>query len=182
MATFIIYEKMFYDLHSVQLQNSENALSALVYKHQKPTTVTCLVSVFIICIFRSIYAPTPDLEPIIERMSKSRDGERQIFICQRVSIYGRIYIQRTKSIPFSEILCMIFATCISGVQNDPFVGQRILMFCNILGLSSKIIFLILLLNTIQNGHCGRIFSFYSSFLAVLFTNKNKMMKKLHIVY
>lgn len=137
MATFIIYEKMFYDLHSVQLQNSENALSALVYNHQIPTTVTCLVSVFSICIFRSIYAPTPDLEPIIERMSKSRDGERQIFICQRVPIYGRIYIQRTKSIPFSEILCMIFATCISGVQNDPFVGQRILMFCNILGYPLK---------------------------------------------
>ena len=30
----------------------------------------------IICIFRSIYAPSPDLDPIIERMSKSRDGER----------------------------------------------------------------------------------------------------------
>nr|XP_034304407.1 uncharacterized protein LOC105340281 isoform X2 [Crassostrea gigas] len=27
----------------------------------------------------SIYAPTPDLEPIIERMSKSRDGERMTF-------------------------------------------------------------------------------------------------------
>lgn len=137
------------------------------YQHQftaigYQATVTCLVSVFIVCIFRSIYAPTPDLEPIIERMSKSRDGERQIFICQRVFIYIRqiIYIQRTKSIPFSEILCMIFVTCISGVQNDRFVGQRILMFCNVLGLSSRFIFLILLLNTIQNGLCSKIFLFF----------------------
>lgn len=56
-------------------KSSENALSAFTAIGYQ-ATVTCLVSVFIVCIFRSIYAPTPDLEPIIERMSKSRDGER----------------------------------------------------------------------------------------------------------
>lgn len=145
------------------------------YQHQFTVirfqaTVTCLVSVFIVCIFRSIYAPTPDLEPIIERMSKSRDGERQIFI---LYIRQIIYIQRTKSIPFSEILCMIFATCISGVQNDRFVGQRILMFCNVLGLSSKFIFLILLLNTIQNGLCSKIFLFFFNLdCGIIYQKKN----------
>lgn len=63
---------MFYDLHGVQLQKFGKCATAIGYQ----AIVTCLVSVFIVCIFRSIYAPTPDLEPIIERMSKSRDGER----------------------------------------------------------------------------------------------------------
>lgn len=161
-------------------KSSENAPQHQFIAIGYQAIVTCLVSVFIVCIFRSIYAPTPDLEPIIERMSKSRDGERQIFICQRVSIYtaDNIYIQRTKSIPFSEILCMIFATCISGVQND---RQRILMFCNVLGLSSKFIFLILLSNTIRNGLCSKIFLFSSIWTSVSSTKKKKM-KKLHIMY
>lgn len=37
------------------------------------------------------------------------------------------------------------------------------MFCNVLGLSSKFIFLILLLNTIQNGLCIKIFPFFLQF-------------------
>lgn len=95
---------------------------------------------------------------------------RSSFVNVYLYIRQIIYIQRTKSIPFSEILCMIFATCISGVQND---RQRILMFCNVLGLSSKFIFLILLLNTIRNGLCSKIFLFSSIWTSVSSTKKKR---------
>lgn len=109
---------------------------------------------------------------------------RSSFVNVYLYIRQIIYIQRTKSIPFSEILCMIFATCISGVQNDRFVGQRILMFCNVLGLSSKFIFLILLLNTIQNGLCIKIFLFFffNFDCGIIYQKKKKKMKKLRIMF
>lgn len=44
---------------------------------------SCPISVYI---FRSIYAPTPDLDPIIESMSRSREGERYCLFDTRKSI------------------------------------------------------------------------------------------------
>lgn len=90
----LFMNKMVCAIAKVRKMRYQHQFTAIGYQ----ATVTCLVSVFIVCIFRSIYAPTPDLEPIIERMSKSRDGERQIFICQRVSIYTADNIYTTHKI------------------------------------------------------------------------------------
>lgn len=51
------------------------------------------------------------------------------------------------------------------------------MFCNVLGLSSKFIFLILLLNTIRNN-----FPFFFNLDFGIIYQKKKKMKKLHIMY
>lgn len=72
----LFMNKMVYDLHSVQLQKFGKCAISISLQPLDTKPLWHVVSVFIVCIFRSIYAPTPDLEPIIERMSKSRDGER----------------------------------------------------------------------------------------------------------
>lgn len=142
-------------------KSSENALSALVYSHWIPSHLF-LYSLFV---SSGQYTHRPQiLSPLLKECPNLAMARgRSSFVNVYLYIRQIIYIQRTKSIPFSEILCMIFATCISGVQNDRFVGQRMLMFCNVLGLSSKFIFLILLLNTIQNGLCIKIFLFFLQF-------------------
>lgn len=56
------------------------------------------------------------------------------------------------------------------------------MFCNVLGLSSKFIFLILLLNTIRNGLCSKIFLFSSIWTSVSSTKKKENEEITYNVY
>lgn len=120
----LFMNKMVYDLHSVQLQKFGKCAISISLQPLDTKPLWHVLFLYSLFVSSGQYTHRPQiLSPLLKECPNLAMARgRSSFVNVYLYIRQIIYIQRTKSIPFSEILCMIFATCISGVQNDRFVG------------------------------------------------------------
>lgn len=120
----LFMNKMVYDLHSVQLQKFGKCAISISLQPLDTKPLWHVLFLYSLFVSSGQYTHRPQiLSPLLKECPNLAMARgRSSFVNVYLYIRQIIYIQRTKSIPFSEILCMIFATCISGVQNDRFEG------------------------------------------------------------
>lgn len=120
----LFMNKMVYDLHSVQLQKFGKCAVSISLQPLDTKPLWHVLFLYSLFVSSGQYTHRPQiLSPLLKECPNLAMARgRSSFVNVYLYIRQIIYIQRTKSIPFSEILCMIFATCISGVQNDRFEG------------------------------------------------------------
>lgn len=116
----LFMNKMFYDLHGVQLQKFGKCAISISLQLLDTKPLWHVLFLYSLFVSSGQYTHRPQiLSPLLKECPNLAMARgRSSFVNVYLYIRQIIYIQRTKSIPFSEILCMIFATCISGVQND----------------------------------------------------------------